>query len=440
MRSHLLVVDGSNLFARAWWTMRDATLSELPEKVRGMLAGALRRWEATHLVVALDSPDSFRRELIPGYKGERSGRGGPSTADMTEALRPALGFWGVATREAPGMEADDVIATLVAKAARMEESPAVSILSKDTDLLQLVSDPGFVRVLWPEKGEEQVMDEDAVRRRTGVAPHQLLDFRVMVGGKDSLPRIGWNTDEEKAGQKAPFGFTERRAVQLLGDGATLDHLLGTHAGLTRTEREWMDRCAEEASARREALRLRIDLDLVATGRTQVSALRLQEHFAPVQVIACKPTCIRCGAELDGNARIAGAEVCTACGVAARVGREPAAAAAEAPKKMDACADCQVELVFDPVYEPNRCHADAMVYGRQVAAARDVERATGRSGNVTITGPYRYYLAGVPGESGRRAVVDRETGEVLEEGPWLNMWGLALRKNELMPEPAMAGRG
>lgn len=52
----------------------------------------------------------------------------------------------------------------------------------------------------------------------------------------------------------------------------------------------------------------------------------------------------------------------------------------------------------------------------------------RGGDVTIRGPHRYYLAEVTGEAGRHQVLDRVDGAVVDEGPWLNMWGLALRLN------------
>lgn len=54
--------------------------------------------------------------------------------------------------------------------------------------------------------------------------------------------------------------------------------------------------------------------------------------------------------------------------------------------------------------------------------------TARDGDVTVHGPHRYYLAPLPGDADRRQLVDRATGAVLDEGSWLNMWGLALRMN------------
>lgn len=55
-------------------------------------------------------------------------------------------------------------------------------------------------------------------------------------------------------------------------------------------------------------------------------------------------------------------------------------------------------------------------------------STAESGDVTISGPHRYYLQ----ESSERArhfeLIDRTTAEVIDSGPWLNVWGQAIRRN------------
>lgn len=330
---HLLLVDLSNLLARAFYTLRERSLEGLPPKTRDMLSGAVRRWEATHLIVALDSPRSFRCDLLPGYKGDRAGRDGPSTADMTTALLPWLDAWGVATRRAEAMEADDVIATVVAQAK--DNGAAVSILSKDTDLLQLVDDAARVRVLWPGGAEgEDVLGEAAVIERTGVRPGQLLDLRTMAGGKDNLPRI-----EIREG-KPPYGFTEKRAVTLLSEGATLDSLYeGDAWRLTPREQGWLAACRTEALERRDALRLRTRCELIHN-MGHSSAPRLQWDARPA------PRC-RCGEVLDDNARMFGdGETCSACQAAAKA---PAKTAARV-----ACAGgCGTVVSIEPYHDPTR---------------------------------------------------------------------------------------
>lgn len=329
MHKDLLLVDGSNLFARAYWTLRVKELGQLPPHVARMLQSVLSRWPHRHLMVALDAGQSFRHELIPGYKAEREERRrGASTTDMTEALRPHLDAWGVALRWAEGNEADDVIATLVSQAVTAGHS--VSILSKDSDLCQLVDDEAGVRLLWPSgtgEGEVALGDED-VFNQVGVYPDEILDWRTMAGGKDSLPRIGG----PKEGP-APYGITERRAAALLADNFTLDSLIaGRPAELTERERAWFAACAPEALKRREALRLRTDLELSSNGgHTSVARLDFARTPAPSTPAAperenpyLEPKKVLCA---GGCGRMESREpyhdpkavYCTGCGI--RAGRE-----------------------------------------------------------------------------------------------------------------------
>jgi hypothetical protein len=51
-----------------------------------------------------------------------------------------------------------------------------------------------------------------------------------------------------------------------------------------------------------------------------------------------------------------------------------------------------------------------------------------SRDVTVSGPHRYFLQ----ESAERArhfeLIDRKSAEVIDSGPWLNVWGQAIRRN------------
>lgn len=345
---HLLIVDGSNLMARAFYAMTGRRLAGLAPAVRTMLGGAVRRWEATHLLVALDSPDPcFRRELIPGYKADRSDRDGSSTKEMTDTLRPAFDAWRVATREAPAMEADDVIASLV-QLARGRGFP-VSVLSKDTDLLQLVGEG--VRVLWPGgKGEaESPLDDEGAREylashrdfRVAFPPAALLDLRVLAGGKDNLPRVEWREEERQGG--APWGFTTRRAAELLAAGATLESLYDEHAHLLKPrEVEWLQLRREDAIERRSALRLRDDLEPIGNGAPSTTATL--QWDAPLPAALLPP---------NSN-------------------EEPAPAA---PPREVPCMDCGAVLSWDPVFEDrNRCVRCAILAGQAEARERYQEVA------------------------------------------------------------------
>jgi DNA polymerase-1 len=89
---------------------------------------------------------------------------------------------------AEGYEADDCIATLTLAAE--ERGHQVKIYSGDLDLLQLVS--GLTQVITTRRGlsDMVVFDHEMVRKRYGINPPQLVDYKALAGdSSDHIPGI-----------------------------------------------------------------------------------------------------------------------------------------------------------------------------------------------------------------------------------------------------------
>ena len=167
---------------------------------------------------ALDAPyPTFRHDEYPGYKAHRGVAPGPLTAQMLRLvhLMDALGFPAFAV---PGVEADDVLATL-AREIREAGDP-VLVVSGDRDLLQLVR-PG-VNVLLVSRGatKAETYGDAAVERRFGVplaAARQVEQEQVpvlrqvadhpVVGRRRAAGVV--EDDQPQFGRVAPAGPDER---------------------------------------------------------------------------------------------------------------------------------------------------------------------------------------------------------------------------------------
>ena len=91
--------------------------------------------------------------------------------------------------EAPGFEADDVIATLATEAAEREHE--VVIVTGDRDSFQLISDP-YIRVLYNKRGvsDYSLYDEAGIMERCGVPPSKYVLLASLRGDpSDNLPGI-----------------------------------------------------------------------------------------------------------------------------------------------------------------------------------------------------------------------------------------------------------
>ena len=191
----LLLIDGHSLAYRAFYAlpeeMRTAS-GQVTNAVYGftsMLINLLRDHRPERVAVAFDLPGgTFRHERLDSYKANRSAP--PEIfREQLGLLRQVLSTLGVHTVEAPGFEADDVLATLAAQADAA--GLAVSIVTGDRDAFQLTA-LQRVTVLYPRRGisAHDVYDAAAVKERTGVDPADYVAYAALRGDpSDNLPGV-----------------------------------------------------------------------------------------------------------------------------------------------------------------------------------------------------------------------------------------------------------
>ncbi len=189
---HLHLIDGSAFIFRAYHA-----LPPLTRKSDGLPVGAVAGfcnmlWKyvtdergsdaPTHAAVIFDhSSKTFRNDIYNAYKANRP--------EPPEDLRPQFPLTRDATRafniaciETQGYEADDIIAALSCKAR--DAGGAVTIISSDKDLMQLVGDG--VQMLDPIKNKP--IDRDEVFEKFGVWPDRVVDVQALAGDPtDNVP-------------------------------------------------------------------------------------------------------------------------------------------------------------------------------------------------------------------------------------------------------------
>ncbi|MEM1024038.1 MAG: DNA polymerase I [Myxococcota bacterium] len=183
------VVDGSGYIFRAYWAIRTLTNSagEATNAVYGfanMLEKMLREEQPTHLCLVFDaSSHTFRNEIYPLYKANRA----PPPEDLTAqvpVIRELVQAFGIKVFVIQGVEADDVIATLVRMAKAKDHE--VRLISGDKDLMQLVEDG--VSLYEPMKDE--TYDAAGVEKKLGVPPRQVADALALAGDStDNIPGV-----------------------------------------------------------------------------------------------------------------------------------------------------------------------------------------------------------------------------------------------------------
>src|SRR5262249_26130 len=119
-------------------------------------------------------------------------------------IKEVLDALGIVFIEAPGYEADDVIATVTERATTAGFD--VLICTGDRDAFQLVNDQATV--LCPPRGLSDLarIDPDEVRNRYGLDPQQYPDFAALRGDpSDNLPNIPGVGEKTAAKWVVEFG-------------------------------------------------------------------------------------------------------------------------------------------------------------------------------------------------------------------------------------------
>jgi DNA polymerase I len=217
MAERLYIVDGHGYIFRAHYGLMNASRGERKEvrlsTSEGMPTGALyvfarmlmRLEEDNHperIAVVFDDKSgrrTFRAEMYPAYKATRKEPPEELQVQMEYFAKIVSGLgWPVLT--VAGVEADDVIATLVEDAK--QKGWEVIIYSADKDIMQLIGD-GVTMI---DALHQKTYTRDEVIKKMGVPPEQIPDFLALVGDtSDNIPGIYGVGDKTAAGLLEKYG-------------------------------------------------------------------------------------------------------------------------------------------------------------------------------------------------------------------------------------------
>jgi DNA polymerase-1 len=245
-RARLVLVDASAYVYRAFHALPPLNgPNGLPtHAVYGfttMVLKLLNDAKPDYLAVVFDAArKTFRDELYADYKAHRPEMPSDLAAQLPYIDRVVTALR-LHTIRVPGVEADDVIATLVAQHAGPQLDCV--IVTADKDLMQLVGP--HVR-LW-DTMRDRWIDRAAVEARYGVPPAQLGDVLALMGDSiDNIPGVSGIGEKTATALVQAFGSVEGTLEQL-DKVATLPNLRGA--------KKIAERLAAEADAARLSKRL-----------------------------------------------------------------------------------------------------------------------------------------------------------------------------------------
>ncbi len=214
MSDELFLIDGNSLAYRAFFALPEsiATSTGVPTNAifgfASMLVKILTDYEPRATIVVWDAGDTGRREIYPEYKAQRSRR--PDLLrEQWPHLEPLVAAFGYRNLRVEGYEADDVIASIAARASHADPPIPVMVVTGDRDAYQLVGDG--VRIMTTSRGvtDTRVYDRQAVIDRYGIAPELVPDFIGLKGDtSDNIPGVPGIGDKTAADLLQRFGSLE----------------------------------------------------------------------------------------------------------------------------------------------------------------------------------------------------------------------------------------
>jgi len=275
-RPTLYLIDGNSYIYRAFYAIRNLSNSKgFPTNaVYGfttMLMKVVGEKKPDYLAVAFDPKgQTTRHEAYEKYKATRP--------PMPDTLVPQIPYihrtveaFNIPVLLMPGIEADDVIASVARKAEA--EGYDVTIVTGDKDLFQLINDG--IRVY--DTMKEEVYGRKECEAKFGVPPEAIPELLGLTGDtSDNIPGVR--------------GIGPKTAVQLISEFGTIDNLLANLDRVTKPKlRESLRARAEDARLSRRLVELMKelpqDVDLAGLKRRPQDSRALIELFKELEFTA-----------------------------------------------------------------------------------------------------------------------------------------------------------
>lgn len=248
----LFIIDAMALAYRSFFAFGRTSLSTSKGKPTGAVYGTamfmnklLSEQRPDYLAAVTDSAEpTFRHAMYKEYKATRD----KMPDDLAAQLDPIfelLGRFRCRLLRIPGVEADDVIATM---AKTFAPSAQIYIVSGDKDFMQIIDDRIFLYA--PKKNEEALLiDRAGVKERFGCTPEQMVDLLALVGDSvDNVPGVA--------------GIGEKGAAKLIEAYGSLEGIYENLDKITaKKQREGLETGRDDAFLSRRLVTLKTDVAL-----------------------------------------------------------------------------------------------------------------------------------------------------------------------------------
>jgi len=249
----LYLIDGHAQFYRAYHAIRSNFTSPVtgePTNLTfgfvGMLLKVLREYQPDYLAVVIDASgdrETFRSEIYPQYKATRPEPPDDMHAQIERCLN-ILDTMGVPVIAEEGVEADDVIASLVRRLEKEHPDLNIRIVSKDKDLAQLLDEHIELFDVHTDKS----VDASDIFKAEDVQPQHVRDILALMGDTiDNIPGVE--------------GIGPKIAAKLILEYGSVENLYNHLDDIKGKRRANLEAAKDVVPVSKQLVQLRDDLDV-----------------------------------------------------------------------------------------------------------------------------------------------------------------------------------
>lgn len=244
-----IIIDGNAIIHRAFYAYRNLSIGNKPTNAifgfSSILLNLIHKEKPTYLAAAFDlKGPTFRNELFKEYKANRQ-KAPDELYEQIPEIHNIVELLNIPILTAEGFEADDVIGSIAKKTNQISELKTL-IYTGDMDTLQLIQENVFV--LTPKKSEHILYDKEAVFKKYGFYPSQVIDYKALRGdSSDNIPGV--------------TGIGEVIATKLIQEYKTLDNIYQNLNSIKPTVAKKLSEQKDQALLSKKLATIKTDIQL-----------------------------------------------------------------------------------------------------------------------------------------------------------------------------------
>jgi DNA polymerase-1 len=247
-----ILIDGTALVFRGFYAIPRLSLSDgTPiNAVFGfyhILINLLLHEKPTHFAVCFDRHETTtRKKEFDDYKATRTKAPDELYAQIAP-IKDILTQGQLHLVEKPGIEADDIIAT-IAKANEQTQDLDIQVYSSDLDLIQLVNEHTSILKPGNAKTGNQLITPSKLQEKYGFGPDKIPDYKGLHGDpSDNLPGVK--------------GVGQKTAAKLIQEYGSLENIYNNLDDLTPSLRSKLEADKEQAELCKRLATLHTDIEI-----------------------------------------------------------------------------------------------------------------------------------------------------------------------------------